>query len=340
MQFLRKKNYALFLLAAMFVAVALLATACGGKGQEVEAKDTIIFAEGDWPSVQLHNQIAGLIIREGYGYKTDFMPGSEQASLIGVSTGDIDVHMEVWTGNNIDKYNEFKDNGDIIELALNFDDNKQGLYVPTYVIKGDPKRGIKPMAPDLKYIHDLPKYWELFKDPEDPNKGRIYGSIPGWTADEVLQAKHENYGLNKQYNYFKPGSGTTLATSLTDAIKEGKPWVGYYWEPTWITGKYDLILLEDAPYSDEKWKGYLCEFPSQRLTIVVQNKLPEQAPEVTAFLENYHTNSALVSETLAYMENNGATLEETAKWFLTEHEEIWIDWVSGEVAEKVKASLN
>src|SRR5699024_11288648 len=90
--------------------------------------------------------------------------------------------------------------------SVNFDDNFQGLYVPTYVIEGDPERGIEPMAPDLKYITDLPDYWELFKDPEDDSKGRVIGSISGWTVDEILFDGFEHYNLDESYNYFRPGS--------------------------------------------------------------------------------------------------------------------------------------
>lgn len=341
---MNNKNYILMVVIALSLAVILTATACSSgekPGADSKTKETIIFADAGWDSIRLHNEIAGIILREGYGYKTDVIPGGEPSSLMGISTGDIDVYMEIWTGNVIDKYNEMVNNGDIIELALNFDDNAQGLYVPTYVIKGDPARGIEPMAPGLKSIHDLPEYWELFKDPEDPTKGRIYGSIPGWTADTVLQAKYENYGLDKHFNYFQPGSDTALAASMTKAIEEGKAWVGYYWEPTWISGKYDITLLEDAPYSDELWKdGYRCEFPSQRLTIAVQNQLPEQAPDVVEFLKNYHTSSALVGEALAYMQDNNASNEETARWFLKEHEELWTGWVPADVAEKVKEAIS
>ena len=50
------------------------------------------------------------------------------------------------------------DKGTIIKLSTNFDDNSQGLYVPTYVIEGDKERGIEAVAPDLKTVEDLAKY--------------------------------------------------------------------------------------------------------------------------------------------------------------------------------------
>jgi len=60
--------------------------------------------------------------------------------------------------------------GTAIDLGPNFPDSTQGWYVPTYVIKGDKERGIEPMAPDLKTVEDMPKYWELFQNPQIPGK--------------------------------------------------------------------------------------------------------------------------------------------------------------------------
>ena len=58
-------------------------------------------------------------------------------------------------------------------IATNFNDNSQGLYVPTYVIEGDAERGIEPVAPDLKTVEDLAKYPELFQDPEDDRRAEL-----------------------------------------------------------------------------------------------------------------------------------------------------------------------
>lgn len=335
-QMLKRKIFLLVL-----ITFTLVLAGCNSQTEGSEtAKPTITFADAGWDSIKLHNEIAGIIIREGLGYETDVMPGSEMSSLQGLRNGDIDVYMEIWTGNFMDQYTTALDSGDIIETNLNFNDTNEGLYVPTYVIKGDEERGIEPMAPDLETVQDLEKYWALFKDPEDPDKGRIYGSIPGWAADLALHTKFENYGLDEKFTYFQPGSGAALASSLTKAIDEGEAWVGYYWEPTWIAGKYDLTLLKDNPYNKEDWEnGYLTEFPSQELTVAVTKDLTENAPDVVSLLESYETSSEIVSKSLAYMQDNEASIEETAQWFLVEYEDLWKSWVTEETAQKVKNSL-
>lgn len=336
-----KSFFSLILIVTLISSLDLVGCSnSSGSIATTRAIGTIKFADPGWDSIRVHNEIARTIIEEGYGYKTELLPGSETASLFAISTGSMDVFMEIWTGGYPEQYGSAIENGDIIETSVNFEDTRQGLYVPTYVIEGDPDRGIEPIAPNLKSIHDLPEYWELFKDPDNPNKGRIYGAIPVWNADKVFKEKMKNYKLFKTFNYFEPASHTALNTSFISAYKSGKPWVGYLWEPTWIAGLYDITELKDAPYNDKDWlDGYHTEFPSQRLTIAVQNRLPEQVPEVFEFLSNYSTSSAITTDFLAYMKKNNTTTREAAVWFLKEYEELWTTWVPSDVSEKVKAKL-
>ena len=90
---------------------------------------------------------------------------------------------------------------------------------------------------------------------------------------------------------------------MAKAYENGEPWVGYYWEPTWVMGLYDMTLLEDEKYNDELWEnGYRCEFPPVPVTVAVNKDVLNDAPDVVEFLKNYQTSSALTSEALAYMQ--------------------------------------
>src|SRR5690606_20900084 len=111
--------------------------------------------------------------------------------------------------------------------------------------------------PDLKSIADLSKYKDLFQDPEVPDKGRFHQSPPGWAATTINEAKFQAYGLDKSFNLFSTGSDTALATSMVSAYEKGEPWLGYYWEPTWVMGKLDMTLLEEPQYDEKVWnKNY------------------------------------------------------------------------------------
>lgn len=328
---------------SMLAATMLLfLTACGGGNEANSNKgiDKIVFADAGWDSIRIHNSIAQKILEEGYGYKTDVTPGSTSATLQGLRKGDINVYMEVWTDNVKDVYEDAIESGDIVKTSVNFDDNDQGLYVPAYVIHGDKERGIEPLAPDLKTVEDLKKYPDVFADPEDPGRGRVINAPSGWAVADHIDAKFEAYGLDETLNNFMPGSDSAIVASLVDAYKSGKGWVGYYWSPTAITAKYDLVLLEEQEYDEKTWEETKkTKFPPNDVVTAVHKDMPEQAPEVVEFLENYETSSALTEEALQYMEDEGASAEEAAIWWMKEHEDVWTNWIPEEKAQKVMEAL-
>lgn len=325
----------LFIVVAGIMVFSMIAAGCA-PGEE----DALVFADAGWDSMQIHNAIAGFIIEHGYGYETTEMSGSTPITFTALREGSIHIYMETWQVSFQDAYDEAVEKGDILILSTNFVDTPQGLYVPTFVIEGDPERGIEPMAPDLRRVDELHEYWELFEDPEDPGKGRILGSPPGWEIDLIIRGKIEGYELDEYYNYFSPGSDTALATALLTAHEQGEPIIGYYWEPTWLMGLYDFTLLEEDEHDPELFaKNNTTLIPSRPVTVAVHKEVPEIAPDVVEFLKNYVTSTEITNEALSYMQLNNADAYETALWFLTEYENLWTRWVPAEIAEKVKNVL-
>ena len=325
---------------ALSISLAVLLTACGGGEASKDSIEVINFADPGWDSVRVHNSIARFIVEEGYGYYTEETNGTSAATFQALEQGDINVYMEVWTDNLKEVYEKALEKESILTLSTNFDDNSQGLYVPTYVIEGDKEKGIEAVAPDLKTVQDLEKYADIFPDPEDKSKGRIVGAPSSWIVSEHLATKVETYGLDESYNYLAPGSDSAIVASLVGAYTKGEPWVGYYWSPTWVTAKYDLTLLEDIPYDEAVWeenKG--TEFAPSDVVVAVHKDLQTQAEDVVEFLRNYETSNKLTEDMLDYMEETEADASETAKWWMTENEDIWTAWLTDEVAEKVKTAL-
>lgn len=305
------------------------------------ADKEIIFADAGWDSIKLHNAIAGTVAKALYGYTFTEIPGSSTVLHEGLLNGEIDVHMEEWT-DNLPPYYDDLDAGKFHELGINFDDNYQGIYVPRYVIEGDSERGIEASAPDLKSVWDLKKYPEVFKDEENPDLGRMYGAIPGWEVDKIINNKFFHYGLDENFVYFRPGSEAALTAAITSAYEKGEPIAAYYWEPTWLLGLYDMVLLEDEPYNEATFNLGQTALPPVKVTTAVSNTFfeNEENKEVIEFISKYRTSSALTSEALAHIQETNETYEETAKWFLVEHDELLDEWLNEEDAEKMRTYLN
>lgn len=321
----------------LLVAAILLIAALGLPAQ-AEPKTNIVFADVGWDSIRFHNAVAGTIAEAVFGYTWEEISGSTPITQEALISGDIDAHMEVWT-DNLANYVPDLEAGKFKELGVNFDDNAQGLYVPRYVIEGDSERGIEATAPELKSVEDLKKYASVFPDPESPGMGRIFGGIPGWDVTEILQKKVEYYGLDEMYNYVLPGSDAAMSAAIVSAWDRGEPIVAYYWEPTWLLGMYDFVLLDDAPFNADTYFEGQTAFPSVRVTVCASNAFSESNPEFCAFLEKYHTSSALTSEALAHMQETGDDYAATAKWFLAQHGELIDQWLTADQAATLSASL-
>ena len=323
----------------VIIAVVLLGitTACKSKsGQTI----TISMVDNGYDSQKTHNALVALVIKHAYsGYDTTSSLASTTMNYESMKNGDIDIAVEIWTENFATYPTDIK-NGDIINMGVIVEDSRQGIYIPRYVTEGDPGRGIAPMAPGLKRVEDLLKYPHIFPDDESPSMGRLYGAIPGWKADAILHKKYEYYGLDKRFNYMRLGSEAALFASLMSAYNLGQAWVGYCYEPTWIAGKLQLLLLEDAPYEPNAFQDGKTAFSTQQLMSVCNRQFPSKAPDIYEFLKKFRTGRMLISEALAYLDDTKATHEETAIWFVKRYNELIDEWLPAENAKKLREYLS
>ncbi len=74
------------------------------------------------------------------------------------------------------------------------------------------------------------------------------------------------------------------------AYKKGEPWVGYWWEPTAIMGRLDMIRVKGT------------ELPPADVNIILNAEFAESAPEIVEFLKKYSTTVAMNNEFLAKMD--------------------------------------
>ncbi len=310
---------------------------------EPEPKPTIVLTDLNWGSARFGAELAKILIEEGYGYPVEFVSGATIPMFQGVRTGDIDVYMEGWLQNQQEAYDEATAAGDIVVLSWMNDDNWQSAFVvPTYVIEGDPDRGIEPMAPNLKTVFDLelPEHKELFQNPENKKKGMLMNGPPGWECEILTIEQVEVYGLADDYDVINAGSQEGLFASLAGAYEKGEPWLGYLWGPTWIAGKLDLTLLEEPAFDQAVWDdNHATAYPAVDLFIAANKDFPDKAPDVTEMFKKWKLDTATLDEVLSYMDKSGGEPVDAAIWFLKNKEDIWTTFVPSDIAEKVKEAV-
>lgn len=311
------------ILVIFILGLIIIPATAFSAGQQDGDIQTIVFADVSWDSVQVHNRIAAFIMENGFdGFKADYMPGDTLPLANGLAQGDIDVNMESWHSNWLEVYKKGIESGNMVDLGKNMPDAPQGWWVPRYLIEGPDA-----MAPNLKSVADLPQYAKLFTDREDRSKGLVYGGVAGWSQMKVSESIFNEYSLEETFNLGIAGSGAALAGTMVGAYKKKEAWCGYYWAPTAVLGKLDMVRLKGSEYE-----------PAD-VNILVNKSMLEKAPEIVEFLKKYSTTVDDNNEFLAKMSKEGWNTQETAEWFLKNKENVWTEWVSLEVAAKVKESL-
>ena len=295
-------------------------------------KETIIFSDLNWTSVQLQNRIAMFIVENGYGYPVDTVTGNTISGFVALENGDTHVSMEIWLPNQQVVWDKAIKDGAVLSVGKSLDDNWQSTFVvPTYVIEANP---------GLVKVSDLPDYMHLFVTPDSNGKARLLECIPGWECEITGANKVITYGLEDVVDPTSPGSAASLFADLYGAYQKGEPWLGYVWGPTQAAAELDLTVLEEPPYSDECWAGDQgCAYPTAEVLVAVHSSLAARAPDVVEFLRAWDFTAGAQVAAETWMGENNETVEAAALWYLQTQESIWSQYVPADVAAKVKAAL-
>ena len=346
------KSKSLGALVVIMAVLVLAALACGSSAtpapvvieKQVEvikevtvmpkpaAKETIIFSDLNWASVELQTRIAQYIVQHGYGYPVDAIFGDTTALQLGLSNGDTHVSMEIWLPNQQEWWDKSLKNGAVIPVGKSLDDNWQSAFVvPTYVVEDNP---------GLKSVFDLPDYMDLFVTAESNGKARLVSCVVGWQCEIHNETQATAYGLTDVVDLQAPGSQAALDAAIIGAYDKREPILFYYWGPTKIAADLDLTRLEEPAYSDLCWDAdKRCGYPLARVLIAVHPTLISRAPDVVEMLRKWDYSAAAQVATEGWMSENEATSEDAAVWFLKNQKDTWTSWVTSEAAANVNTKL-
>ena len=116
--------------------------------------------------------------------------------------------------------------------------------------------------PEIKTVMDLLKRPDLFPHPEDKSKGGFVTCPAGWACQLSNANLFRAFEMEKKgWKLIDPGSAAGLDGTIAKAAEEGQNWVGYYWAPTAMIGKYNLVKLDwGIPFAGkENWDGCIAK---------------------------------------------------------------------------------
>lgn len=327
--------------AAGLAALAGVSQPAQVRAADCGSADQITIAEMTWLSASTLAHVTQKILEQGYGCDAKVVPGDTVPTATSMLTkSEPDIAPELWVSTAQSIWNKMQDKGNVYKASDIFaEGGKEGWWIPDYVAEANP---------DLKSVTDLKDHAELFTEVASGDEGRLYGCPPGWGCEIITNNLFKALGLDETYELFSPGSGANLKASIARKVTRKEPIVAYYWGPTAVIGKYNLVRLEMPEYDAEAFECLTdanCADPKVsgwkpgEVAVAVVSSLKEEAPAVAEFLGKMQVPNAEINKLLAWGDETSASPEEVAERFLKTQEDVWTKWVPQDVAEKVKASL-
>ncbi|WP_273521928.1 ABC transporter substrate-binding protein [Rhodosalinus sediminis] len=314
---------------------ALTLLAVPAFAQDGEECGAISITEMNWASASVVTNVASFIMQQGYGCDVSIVPSDTVPAVTSVAeNGEPDIVTELWTNATGEVYDRLKAEGSVVELGAVLDPGGvDAWWIPAYLAEEHP---------ELTTIDGVLQNPELVG-------GRFHNCPEGWGCrvfnDNLLPA----FGVaDAGIEIFNHGSGETLAASIGSAFENEEPWFGYYWAPTAVIGRYDMVQVDMGDYDREAHEAAQnpdatdvgrTSFPPAPVSTAVTSSFSEEYPELTEFLSRMTFKTEDMNAILSWMDDNSASGEEGAAYFLTNYPDTWSSWLNESAAERLSAVL-
>lgn len=304
----------------------------------------VTLADMNWNSATLIANIDRFILEHGYGCDAELIPGDTiPTGTSMIEKGQPDVAPEMWTNGLKDALEK-----GVEEKRLRFvgksllDGGEEGFWIPAFLVD---------KYPEMKTIEGVRQHADLFKHPEDPDKSAFYTCPAGWNCQISANNLFKALKLGEVgFDIVDPGSSAGLSGAIASANERQEAWFGYYWAPTAVLGKYDMVKVDFGSGVDSK-EFISCTtqtdcvnpkptmYPPSPVTTLTTESFAQREPALIEYFAKRGFTNKDMNKLLAWMEENQADGEETMYHFLEDYPEMWHNWVPADVAKKVDQAL-
>ena len=330
-----RKSLGIFAAAAMAATLSTSAAAACGR---------VTVANMNWQSAEVLAAVDKMVLEEGYGCKVEIVPGDTMPTLTSMmEKGEPDVAPEAWINSVREPLDAAVKEGRLHYAAKSLPDGGvEGWWIPKYIADANP---------GIKTIDDALKRPDLFPAAEAKGKGGVHNCPSGWNCQLSTGNAFKAWGAeDKGFVLIDTGSAAGLDGSIAKAFERKQGWLGYYWAPTSILGKYDMVKLDaGVPHNKADWDSCNakadCANPKKNdwavseVVTVVTDRFKKSGGDAYNYLAKRGWSNQTVGQLMAWMTDNQATGEDGAIHFLQNYPQVWEKWVSPAAAKKIKAAL-
>ncbi|HRQ56791.1 MAG TPA: glycine betaine ABC transporter substrate-binding protein [Azoarcus taiwanensis] len=324
------------------IAIAIGMSSTGALAEEC---GNVTIANMNWASATLMANVDAFILEHGFGCRTEIVPGDTMPTGTSmIERGQPDIAPEFWTNNFKEALARGVEEGRLQLVGQSLSDGgEEGFWVPRYMVE---------KHPELATIEGVMANAELFPHPESRRSFGFYGCPSGWGCQISSTNLFNALDLESAgFDYVDPGSGAALAGAIARAYERGQGWFGYYWAPTSVLGKYEMVKVDLAQGSVDEQHFVDCISQADCVDPRPTNYIPspvwtvtttafaERMPLATEYLATRSFTNADMNVLLAWIEDNQADGDVAMEHFMKNNEDTWRTWLPAEAADRVAAAV-
>ena len=260
-----------------------------------KAGKTIKIVYVDWDCAIASSNLVKAVLEDKFGYRVELLPVSQETMWARIASGEADAMVAAWLPDtHAEAYAKVKNQVDVLGKLVS--GARVGLAVPDYV--------------PLRSIDELDANAEKFN-------GRIVGIDAGSGLLRVTSKAMRDYGITQLQ--LVPGSGASMAASLTDAVFKQEWIVVTAWSPHWMFSRWPMHYLDDPQNSLGK---------EESIFKVGRVGLEKDHPDVWAFLNKFRFEDASQLQRLMdWNQQIGTDPVQNARRFMKENPRLVESWL-------------
>lgn len=297
----------------------------------------------NWATAEITTAVDLFVLTEGYGCSVELNSSDAVPALVSMrDTGKPDLIPELWVNPVMPQVEQAVESGTIrLASQVLAEGGREGWWIPSYIAEAHP---------EIKSVNDALARPDLFPSIDEDSKAALHNCPTGWDCSIATANLFKAYAAEeKGFKLIEETSAAGLDASLAMAYEAQQGWLGYYWAPTSILGRYSMVRLDSGEHDEEQWETCItvpdCINPqptawpvSPVLSLVSQNF----ADSETAAMEYVSTRqwqNDMLNALLVWRVENQASGDEVARHFLSDYETIWTRWVPADIVAKLKLAL-
>lgn len=311
---------------------------------QAEECGNITIADMNWNSASLMAHIDQYILSQGFECEAELIPGDSIPTITSMlNKGQPDIAPEFWTNSSKEALAEGIAEKRIRKAGRSLSEGgEEGFWIPAYLLE---------QYPNINTLAGIKENADIFTHPEDPELSAFYSCPAGWvcqiTAENLFNALNlEDAG----FETVDPGSAAGLSGSIAKAYSRKEPWFGYYWSPTEVLGKYEMVKVDFGTGTDiEGYQTCITQadcldpkatmYPPSPVYSITTESFAMNSPSAYQYVSQRSFNNRQMSKMLAWMEDNQADSEEAMYYFFETYPDVWKAWLPEKISQKIINAL-